>query len=68
MKGRAAFYKQPFLSYRSFSRIICAVFLGKINKQIQEGFEQYFVTKQGFLASKKRKNKVFEDNGYTAYT
>ena len=37
------------------------VFFGQNNTQIQEDFEQFFVTKQGFLASKnyKKKNILF---------
>ena len=36
--------------------------------QIQEDFEQFFVTKQGFLASKKYKKIQFSvQYGYTTY-
>ena len=32
--------------------------MDKINTQIQEDFQQFFGTKQGFLASKKYKKKI----------
>ena len=64
MRGWAAFYDQPFLSYGSLSSINFTVVLDKINPQVWEDFEQFFVTKQGFLASKKYKNYSFEYNGY----
>ena len=57
-RGRAAFYDQPFLSYEGFCKINCAVFLEKTYAQIKD-FEQFFVTKQGVLASKELKNIQF---------
>ena len=42
--------------------------MDKISTQIQETFEQFFVIKQGFLASKKyKKNTVFSKCLYTIY-
>ena len=62
----AAFYDQPLLSYEGFCKISC--FLEEKNTEIQEDFEQFFVTKQGFLASKKYKKYSFWlYNSYTTY-
>ena len=41
------------------------LFLDKINVKIKEDFEQFFVTKQEFFASKNTKKYSFEYNGYT---
>ena len=57
-RNRAAFYDQPSLSYEGFCKINCAVFLEKTYAQIKD-FEQFFVTKQGVLASKELKNIQF---------
>ena len=43
------------------------LFLDKINAKISDHFEQFFVTKQGFFASKSTKKYRFEYNDYTTY-
>ena len=43
------------------------LFLDKINAKISDHFEQFFVTKQGFFASKSTKKHNFEYNGCTTY-
>ena len=42
--------------WKFFQNQLCCL-LDKINTQIQEDFEEFFVTKQGFLVSKKYKKK-----------
>ena len=46
MRGLAAVHHKSFQSYQRFSRISCAVFLGKKNVQIWEDSEQFFASKQ----------------------
>ena len=41
--------------------------MDKINKHLEKDFEKLFVTKEGFLASRKYKKCSCEYNGYTTY-
>ena len=59
MSGWAPYYDQSFQSYGIFSRINCADFLDKIDRQIQEDFQKFFVTKQEFLAYNKYQKTHF---------
>ena len=43
------------------------LFWDKVNEKIYEDFEQVFITKQGFFASKSTKNCSFDYNGYTTH-
>lgn len=67
MSGWAPYYDQPFQSYGIFSRINRADCLDKIDRQIQEDFQKFLVTKQEFLANNKYQKYIFEYHNYNVY-
>ena len=66
MSDPATFYSQPFLSYGPFLESI-VLFLGKINTQKEENFEQFVSQDKGFQHPKNENKNTVSSTMATIY-